>query len=214
MHVPPMYEAPDPAWIPALIRAHPLATLVTAPDGIPAASHVPMIIRRTPDDERLTLVGHMNRMNPQFKAIGDGCPALLVFTGPHGYVSPTVYGFTPAAPTWNFAVVHASGTLSPLPAGPDTLEVIIDTVTALEGQLGNGWQMRDSLEYFDQLLPGVGAFSVQVDRVEAMYKLSQEQEPTTRETVAAAFEARSSDLAAMMRVCLDVERSTLGNRVG
>ncbi|KXK62472.1 hypothetical protein AWW66_08435 [Micromonospora rosaria] len=124
-------------------------------------------------------------MNPQWEAIGAGCPALLIFTGPDRYVSPAVYGYTPAAPTWNFTAVHATGWLSPLPPGEPTLAVIRATVTALEERLGAGWDMTASLPYFDRLLPGVGAFEMRVERLDAMFKLSQEQTPQVRSRVAA-----------------------------
>lgn len=191
MYVPPMYRPADPSWVPALIRENPLATLVTVHDGAPVASNVPVILRPEPGpDGPMTLVGHMNRMNPQWTALGDGCPALVIFNGPHSYVSPAYYGFTPAAPTWNFCVVQATGPLTPVPAGGPTLAIITTTVEALERQFGAGWRMDESLGYFHDLLPGVGAFSVRVDRVDAMYKLSQEQEPCIRQQVADALAAR------------------------
>ncbi|MER7418282.1 FMN-binding negative transcriptional regulator [Micromonospora peucetia] len=193
MYVPAQYQAEDPSWTWELIDSHPLATLITAIDGVPLASHVPTIRRPAPEsddgavptDTHSILVGHMNRVNPQWAAIGTGCSALLVYTGPDRYVSPTVYGVTPAAPTWNFTAVHANGWLSPLPPGEPTLAVIRSTVEALEGRHGAGWDMTSSLDYFDRLLPGVGAFELRVDRVDAMFKLSQDQAPDVRDRVTA-----------------------------
>ncbi|MEW2380424.1 FMN-binding negative transcriptional regulator [Micromonospora sp. NPDC047812] len=193
MYVPEQYQAEDPSWTWELIDSHPLATLITATDGVPLASHVPTIRRPAPEradgtnpaDSQSILLGHMNRLNPQWAAIGAGCPALLVYTGPDRYVSPTVYGVTPAAPTWNFTAVHVDGWLSPLPPGEPTLAVIRSTVEALEKRHGTGWDMTASLDYFDRLLPGVGAFELRVDRIDAMFKLSQEQAPDVRDRVAA-----------------------------
>jgi transcriptional regulator len=211
MHVPPMYRAADPSWVSALILNNPLATLVTVHDGAPMASNVPVIVGpEQADGEPMTLVGHMNRMNPQWAAIGRGCPALVIFNGPHSYVSPSYYGFTPAAPTWNFCVVQAAGALTPFPAGAPTLAIIKATVEALEGQFGAGWQMGESLGYFDDLVPGVGAFAVRVERLDAMYKLSQEQEPRIREQVADALESHHAadgcQVVEMMRRSLAADR--------
>lgn len=201
MLVPPIYRADDLPWIQQLIADNPLATLVTAVDGRLTASHVPVIIGSPADDQgRLVLAGHMNRDNPQWPAIEAGCPGLLVFTGPHGYVSPTVYGYTPAAPTWDFTAVHASGTIR---ADQSTLDLIRATVRGLEGRFGAGWDMGESLGYFDQLLPGVGAYTMAVDTLESMRKLSQEQEPPVRARVADSFAARDcgchGTLAEMIR---------------
>ncbi|WP_372343069.1 FMN-binding negative transcriptional regulator [Streptomyces sp. KL116D] len=56
-----------------------------------------------------TLLGHLNRANPHWAALETGSVLLLTFTGPHSYVSPTVYEKSPAAPTWNFTSVHVRG---------------------------------------------------------------------------------------------------------
>jgi predicted FMN-binding regulatory protein PaiB len=211
LHVPPVYRPPDAAAIRELIRANPLAILVTAaPDasGPPQASHVPVILPSgdgPPDSDTLRVVGHMNRANPQWQAVLTGAPALVIFTGPHGYVSPSVYDYTPAAPTWNFSAVHLTGALAPIPRGEPTLRVIRDTVTALESRFGRQWDMNASAGYFDRLLPGVGAFRMRADTTQSMFKLSQEQQPGVRARVAATFAASDEGthqrLAALMRRC-------------
>jgi Putative FMN-binding domain len=115
-----------------------------------------------------------------------------VFAGPHGYVSPSVYDATPAAPTWDFTSVHVRGKLHPLDRREDTLEVVKATVTTIESEFAASWDMRASLPYFETILRGVSAFEVVIDSVEAMFKLSQEQEPRIRARVARSFGA--SDL--------------------
>jgi transcriptional regulator len=134
----------------------------------------------------------MSRVNPHWAALAGGCPALVVFAGPHGYVSPSIYDVAPAAPTWDFTSVHVRGQLHPLDRREDTLEVVKATVATIESEFGAGWDMRASLSYFETILAGVGAFEVVIDSVEAMFKLSQEQEPRIRARVARSFGA--SDL--------------------
>ncbi|MEU7804637.1 FMN-binding negative transcriptional regulator [Micromonospora arborensis] len=212
MYVPPMYRSHDRAEVFDLMAGSPLATLITVRGGTPEASHVPVILDPAgPGGEPLYLYGHMNRVNPQWESVGSGCPAMLIFAGPHGYVSPTVYGYLPAAPTWNFTAVHASGMLSAIDQTAETMAVITATVKALEGRFGAGWDMHESMDYFDQLLPGVGAFRMEVQRLESMHKLSQEQEPGVRERVADSFSredgAAQRQLAELMRRCLHRPRS-------
>jgi transcriptional regulator len=182
-----------------IIFGNPLALLTSAgpPGDSPYATHLPVI----PDpampagwaDEApadlggITLLGHLNRANPHWRTLTEEVAALLVFTGPHGYVSPTVYEVTPAAPTWNFTAVHVHGALTPLPAGEDTLEVVKATVRAFEKDFGNDWDMAGSIDYFRKILPAVGAFRFTVRRAEGMFKLSQEQKPEIRERVRCAF---------------------------
>jgi transcriptional regulator len=182
-----------------LVRRNPLALLVTngpAAAG-PYATHLPVIpdpeqsAEWAPDLAGAHLLGHLNRAaNPHWAALETGAAALLTFTGPHAYVSPTVYGTTPAAPTWNFTAAHLHGVLNLLEPGEETLHVVQATVRAFEARFGTGWDMTDSAEYFEKLLPAVGAFRFVVSRAESMFKLSQEQQPEVRERVRVSF-ARS-----------------------
>ena len=196
MYVPEFYQGSPSAAV-ALVRANPLAILTTSADPVPHATHVPAVLpaatadalSRGPADLRgHRLIGHLNRANPHWQQISQGeTPALLIFRGPDGYVSPEVYGYAPAAPTWNFTAVHVRGTLRPLPAGEATLAVIHQTVQELESRFGLGWDMTDSLDYFARIVLGVGAFEMEVEHVDAMFKLSQEQSENVRDTVTRHF---------------------------
>lgn len=195
MFVPEVYRPLDPAWSRELIRANPLATLVTLGPQGPLVTHLPAILRADGDGEDhssadvadLTLFGHLNRANPHWRTLVDGTDATLVFHGPGCYVSPAVYQIEPAAPTWDFAVVHVHGRLTPIAGSAATLAVVRTTARLLEQRFGRGWDSTGSLEYFDDLLPGVGAFEVRVTSVDAMFKLSQEKEPEIRRRVRDAF---------------------------
>ena len=105
----------------------------------------------------------MNRANPHWAALETGSVLLLTFTGPHSYVSPTVYEVTPAAPTWNFTSVHVRGVVEKIDSIEETLGVVQSTVRAFEGAFGNGWDMTGSLDYF-RSRAAVGAFRLQGDR--------------------------------------------------
>ncbi|GGK72654.1 hypothetical protein GCM10012284_03060 [Mangrovihabitans endophyticus] len=197
MYTPPEYVAPDPSWIRDLVHQNPLALLSTNGERTPHATHVPIIadpLGHTEDPAAdltgTVLLGHLNRANPHWSALTDGQEALVVFTGPHGYVSPHLYGVTPAAPTWNFTSVHLRGRLRRLEQPAETMRVVTATVRAFESRFGFGWRMGTSAEYFRRILPGVGAFRIDVDDVAAMFKLSQEQTPAIRQVVADFF-ARS-----------------------
>jgi transcriptional regulator len=193
MHVPEQYRAPDPSWELGLIQAYPLALLVTnGPQG-PSASHVPVILQAEAGPAEgaglrgLVLTGHMNRKNPHWERLTARSQGVLVFQGPHSYVSPTYYEKTPAAPTWNFTVVHARGRVSTIDDPAATLKIVESTVSAFEARFGAEWDKSGSAGYFDELLPGVGAFEMTVDSVESMFKLSQEQHPDIRLKVCSAF---------------------------
>lgn len=195
MFVPRMYRAPETPWIVELMRRNPLALLMTngADSDGPFGTHLPIIPDPEHDIDALaeltgaTLLGHMNLGNPQWRAMRPETPAVLSFAGPHAYVSPTVYQFTPAAPTWNFTAAQLRGIVHKIESAEETLAVVQATVRAFETDFGYGWDMTDSVGYFRKILPAVGAFRFTVTKAEAMFKLSQEQKSETRERVRCHF---------------------------
>lgn len=200
MFVSSIYRAPDPSWIRAIVNGYPLALLASGGPGAPYATHLPIIVPGdtaadpTADLVGTTLQGHMNKANLHWRALTGGGEALLVFSGPNGYVSPSIYGFEPAAPTWDFAAVHLRGRVSPIADQDAALGVVVATVRTFEAKFGRGWDPATSMDYFRKILPAVGAFSFEVDSVEAMFKLSQEQDATTRERVAKTFASSDEPL--------------------
>jgi transcriptional regulator len=186
-----MYDVDDPVLVRRTIRGHPLATLVTNGPVVPLVTHLPVISPPgVPETEELvgrSLLGHMNRANPHWKALKGGPPSVLVFTGPDGYVSPVLYAETPAAPTWDFVTVHVHGTIEPIDDSEATFDVVSSTASALEADFGAGWSKRGSEDYFRKILPAVGAFRLRVEHVYGMFKLSQEKSPEVRENVRSHF---------------------------
>ncbi|MFD6157243.1 FMN-binding negative transcriptional regulator [Nocardia sp. NPDC060256] len=211
MFVPAQYREPDTSWLIDLIRQYPLAQLATnnTTADAPFITHLPAILDPAAVEEPngdlsgIELLGHMNRANPHWQALRSPTPALLVFTGPHAYVSPTIYQVTPAAPTWNFTAVHVHGVLETIDSPEQTLDVVKATVTAYEKELGYGWDMSESIDYFHKLLPGVGAFRFSVSHAEGMFKLSQEQPPEVKQRVVRSFSdnksGRHHETACLMR---------------
>jgi transcriptional regulator len=189
MLVPQSFAVEDAGPVVELMRSNPLACFVLGGES-PSVSHLPVVF--ADDDERadlagITLLAHMNRKNPLWGSLTDGTRVLVVFQGPHGYVSPTVYGVSPAAPTWNFTVVHAHGVVRLLGAGEPALRVVKRTVQVLEGRFGAGWDMTGSLGYFERIVAAVGALEIHVDAVQSMFKLSQDQPVELQSKVAASF---------------------------
>lgn len=195
MFVPSFYREPDSSWMVDLIRGNPLALAAAngSPEEGPFATHLPVIFDPETSGDwsgelpGATLLGHMNRANPHWAALATGSVLLLTFTGPHSYVSPTVYEVTPAAPTWNFTAVHVRGVVEKIDSIEETLGVVQSTVRAFEGAFGDGWDMTESLGYFRKIVPDVGAFRFTVTGAEGMFKLSQEQPGEVRERVRESF---------------------------
>lgn len=207
MYVPPIYRAEDPGWARFVMANYPLATLVTNGTTLPHATHLPVIFEQDGGDSDglagITLLGHMNRANPHWGALTEGTTGKLIFSGPHSYITPTVYHAQVAAPTWNFVAVHLQGTLRPFPQLDDTLRVLRRTVEIFESLFGDSWDPVPSLRYFRQIGTRVGAFRFTVTSADAMFKLSQEKAPEVRDRIikrlGSAESGTAGDLSTLMR---------------
>lgn len=129
MYVPNQYEAPDVEARLHVIRAAPLGTLISWAAGSPFVSHIPFTIYET--EPTIILTGHMARANPHWKYF-DEAPALVIFRGPEGYISPRFYqDCTTNVPSWNYVVVHCTGTADVAP--PErTQEILAALVDQME----------------------------------------------------------------------------------
>jgi len=175
MHTFADYAPRTGAQVAELVRHHPFAAVISTDHGVPVATHVPVI---TPPSEQLpaggALWGHMARANPQWQTFDPARPVLVIFTGAHAYVSAALYERTPAVPTWNYSAVHVTALPQVLPAGQATMQVLTQTVRAVEALRGSPWDMSASLARFGHIADGVVAFSLRVTAVRAVFKLSQD----------------------------------------
>jgi transcriptional regulator len=199
LYVPSHFRVDDPKVIDAFIARHAFATLVTAgPEGL-HVSHLPLVAERD-GRGRLRLLGHVARANPQARALETAAQLIAIFQGPHAYVSPTWYENHPAVPTWNYAVVHAHGRARLLDEASlrELLEKLSSTYEA-----GNAtpWRLQDApREFIDKLVGVIAGFSIEVERVEAKFKLSQNRPGEDPWRVIEALEGRGErELARMMR---------------
>ncbi|WP_162606149.1 FMN-binding negative transcriptional regulator [Jiangella asiatica] len=228
MHTPRHFRTDDPAREARLIRENPFGLIVSAGAGgagsddgpaggiAPVATHVPMLRRPGPggppaDDEPLPgtmIIGHLARINPQWKALRPGQPVLAVFLGPDGYVSPTVYGSSPSVPTWNYAAVHVTGTVRLVDDRDEAWAIIQASVDATEAYAGTDWDRTPSVQYIGKLLAAIVAFEITVTEVRSTFKLSQNKPAETQRRVHASFarsrHGRDRELAALMADMLDL----------
>src|SRR5690349_16413472 len=188
MYVPSPFQQDDLPTLHRLIRAYSFGLLVTAgPDG-PFASHIPFLLD-TAAGEYGTLHGHLARPNPQWQHFGSLHEALVVFQGPHGYISPTWYERRDAnVPTWNYAAIHVRGR----PRIVEEPEAVDRLLSNLAGTYEAGtpapWRL-------DELPPaqlagmrrGIVAFELPIGRIEGKFKLSQNKTQGDRTGAIAAL---------------------------
>lgn len=170
-----------------LIRRYPLATLVTGGDAGLEANHLPMLFDPEPAPFG-TLRGHLARGNAQWKS--PRLDALAIFQGPQAYVSPSFYPSKAehgkVVPTWNYAVVHAHGTLR-VHDDPEWLRALVSTLTDVEeARFAEPWQVTDAPEdYIEGLLKAIVGIELPIARLEGKWKASQNRDEADRAGVAA-----------------------------
>lgn len=186
MYIPPHFREDDIEKLVAFMQAHSFATLVSVADGVPIASHVPLVV--TLNDAVVTLTGHLAKANPQWRHFDKG-ESLAIFTGPHAYVSPTLYEQAENVPTWNYIAVHAYGVPKLLTRkdAPEQMEAMIESmIDYYEATYKGQWQdLSDS--YRDRMMQGIVGFEMTATRVQGKYKLSQNRSLIDQHQVAQAL---------------------------
>ena len=201
-YIPASFSVTDQDEVEAFLQRYDFATLVTAADGNLTATHFPVVVRR--EASRLVVAGHVARANSHWKALDGSTEALLIFQGPHAYVSPTWYATGPAVPTWNYAVVHAYGPAQAL-EGTEFIEDVLNALVArYEGHRANPWRMDDlTVEYRRGALAAVVGIRMPVLRIEAKFKLGQNRQAADRLGAILGLEqeghAEAASLAMFMR---------------
>ena len=104
MYVPRHFAEADADRLARFIDENGFGLIVTVSEGRPVASHVPFLYER----ERNVLLSHVARANPQWRDLAGETEVMVVFQGPHTYISPSWYR-APGVPTWNYAVAHVYG---------------------------------------------------------------------------------------------------------
>ena len=189
MYTPKSFSIEERATLHAMMRRDSFAALITTDaDGAPCATHLPFLLDAEAG-EAGTLRAHMARANPQWQHFETGREALVVFQGPHAYISPSWYAMQPAVPTWNYEAVHAYGVPRLLDAaGLKTL--LYATVAHYEGGGEEGWRFEMGPEYVEQMMRGIVGFEIPLARIEGKQKMSQNRSETDRRQVAAALRSR------------------------
>ena len=179
MYTPKHFDQADTATLHALMRAQPLATLITLASSGLDANHVPLHLSAELGPLG-TLRGHVARGNPLWKEPTPEQEVLAVFHGVQAYVSPNWYPTKAehgkAVPTWNYAVVHAHGTLKVV-QDACWLRAHLDALTAHnEATQPQPWKPSDApADYLEKMMAAIVGIEINITRLSGKFKLSQNQ---------------------------------------
>jgi len=207
MYTPKAFREDDREKLYALMQEYSFAVLVTSQqDGTPLATHLPFML----DTERGpygTLRAHMARANPQWQAFDGTCEVLVIFQGPHAYISPSWYGEKLSVPTWNYTAVHAYGKPRVIEDTAELYSSLQDLIQRSESGFEKPW-MFDSLpdDYVQNLMRGTVGFEMEITRLEGKFKISQNRPEGDQIRVAATLHASSNTLGVGIADLMDQRR--------
>lgn len=180
MYIPKSFAESDTAILYEFMRQHNFATLITQQDGQLTATHLPVMI----DTERGVINAHLARANDQWRSFGDS-EALVIFQGPHAYISPTWYVVQPSVPTWNYTAVHVYGVPRIIDDEAAIRLMLRELVENHERGRQPAWELELPEDYMRKMLQAIVVFEIPMDRIEGKYKLSQNRSGADQDGVVA-----------------------------
>jgi transcriptional regulator len=188
MYIPKLYRKDDREKILEFLRQNNFPALVTYDGEKPIATHLPVEVIEG-EDGALTILAHMSRANPQWKSFGEA-EVLLIFQGAHTYISPRWYNHV-NVPTWNYMIVHLYGKVRVV-KGDGLYSLLSRLVKKHEEQSSYRLEALPA-DFVQKEMNGVVGLAVDVTRIEAGYKLSQNRGDEDHANIIRELEKRGDD---------------------
>lgn len=186
MYIPKYFAETDEENLLAFMREFNFATVVTAENDFPTATHLPFIIEKRAGG-KIILAAHLAKANSHWKQF-ENKEVLVIFQEPHAYISPLLYGEKNNVPTWNYVAVHAYGKAETFKTAEENLAFLTKMVEAFDpNYFQTDWQELSD-EYKINLARCVVAFEIEVTDLQGKKKLNQNKPGKSAENVIEAFE--------------------------
>lgn len=191
MYLPKRYKEEDRERILDFMKGNGFPALVSRDGEKLVATHLPVEIVET-EDGGVRIYGHMSRANPQWKSFG-GQEVLLIFQGAHTYVSPRWYNHV-NVPTWNYMTVHVYGT--PRMVEGEELHALLSQLVK-KHEVNTGYSLEGlPQDFVEKEMNGVAGFTLDVTRMDAAWKLSQNRDDESYSNIVIELEKRGDDASA------------------
>jgi transcriptional regulator len=188
MYTPKFNQVSDRAVLLEAMRTYSFAILF-GPAGEMRATHLPLLVKD--EGEHGTLLGHFARANTHWADLS-GHETLVVFPGPHSYVSPSLYTEPLSVPTWNYIAIHAYGPLSLIEDNPGKTSLVEQLIQQHEPAYFDQWRAMSN-GYRRTMLAGIMGFRIPISRIEGKFKISQNRPAEDRRNVQAAHAQGTDD---------------------
>jgi len=203
MYIPRRYEEKDKEKIYSFIKENSFGILISIKDGLPIGTHIPLLLEKNEAGNDI-LMGHISKGNEQKYTLADGAKVLVIFAGPHAYISPRWYTQM-NVPTWNYISVHVYGTVK-IVEGEALKAALGRLVDNYEHSLPRPVTLEEIPEKtFDENFRGIIGFEIAIEDIQAAYKLSQNRDEISYHTVVDQLE-KGDDVA--KGVALEMKKKT------
>ncbi|GEQ85611.1 hypothetical protein ULMS_11190 [Patiriisocius marinistellae] len=187
MYPPKHHQTKDIQKMIAVIKQYPLAMLVSANEGVPFVTHIPIIY----NDKTGKLVAHIDKFNPQVVTLKDDAEVTVVFKGPDCYISPSIYTTT-QLPTWNYIIVHITGKIT-LINNPKKAKQTIIAMTEFLEHPDHKYILEKENPRMDGAINYIQAFDIEITNWEGKFKLSQDKNTQDQENAKQQLIKKSRD---------------------
>lgn len=179
MYIPKINLVTDRDEIVAFMKQFSFATIITAKDSFPIATHLPFLV--TNKDDNVILTSHFARANEHWTYIENN-KVLIIFSEPHAYISTKNYDKELNVPTWNYISIHAYGQGRLISETQKTFEILEATISNYENSYKQQWDNFPE-EYKLKMSKGIVAFEIIVTELQAKKKLSQNRTNTEKQKI-------------------------------
>lgn len=189
MYIPGINAMTDREEAVAFMKRFSFATVITARENLPVATHLPFLV--SVRDDKIILTSHFAKANEQWKAIVDN-KALVVFTEPHAYISPANYDKELNVPTWNYISVHAYGQGRLITQTDRVIGILEATIGNYEQAYMQQWSALPD-DFKLKMIKGIVAFEIEITELQAKKKLSQNKTASEQRKIISALSGSGND---------------------
>ena len=206
MYIPKLYREENRETILEFLQQNDFATVVSYDGERPVASH--LLVEVFEDGDKLFVNGHMSRANSLWKTFENNNEVLVMFQGPHTYISPTWYNHV-NVPTWNYQSIHVYGKPRVITEHEEAYSVLKRLIDRYEQNSHYSMEMLPQ-DFVMKEMKGIVAFQIDVVRVDANYKLSQNRNDEDYQSIVAHLEERTDELSHGVAEAMQKQRPSLG----
>lgn len=172
MYTPPSFKEENPDVLFKLIEQYNFGILFSQHKNEPEATHLPFLVDRT-KSKYGTLIAHFARANKHWRNLDQSKEVLVVFQGPHTYISPSWYKNRDTVPTWNYATVHVYGKPRVIHELDDLRQMVTHLTHFHESQVESDWSLKESGKNFENDLKAITGLEIEILRMEGKFKFNQ-----------------------------------------